>query len=61
MPRKLMSEAEEKQQEVSSTRSYIEGQTFDLISRIKLLNEGDREKIIEEFRAIIENNFRLEE
>ena len=61
MPRKLMSEAEEKQQEVRSTRSYIEGQTFDLISRIKLLNEGDREKITEEFRAIIENNFRLEE
>lgn len=59
--RELMNEVEEERQEVRSTRSDIEGQTLDLISRIKLLDEDDREEITEEFRAIMEDIFGLEE
>ena len=59
--RELMNEVEEERQEVRSTRSDIEGQTLDLISRIKLLDEDDREEIAEEFRAIMEDVFGLEE
>lgn len=59
--RELMNEVEEERQEVRSTRSDIEGQTLDLISRIKLLDEDDREDIAEEFRAIMEDIFGLEE
>lgn len=59
--RELMNEVEEERQEIRSTRSDIEGQTLDLISRIKLLDEDDREEIAEEFRAIMEDIFGLEE
>lgn len=59
--RELMNEVEEERQEVRSTRSDIEGQTLDLISRIKLLDGDDREEIAEEFRAIMEDIFGLEE
>lgn len=59
--RELMNEVEEERQEVRSTRSDIESQTLDLISRIKLLDEDDREEIAEEFRAIMEDIFGLEE
>lgn len=59
--RELMNEVEEERQEVRSTRSDIEGQTLDLISRIKLLDEDDRKEIAEEFRAIMEDIFGLEE
>jgi len=59
--RELMNEVEEERQEVRSIRSDIEGQTLDLISRIKLLNEDDREEIAEEFKAIMEDIFGLEE
>lgn len=59
--RELMNEVEEERQEVRSTRSDVEGQTLDLISRIKLLDEDDREEIAEEFRAIMEDIFGLEE
>lgn len=59
--RELINEVEEERQEVRSTRSDIEGQTLDLISRIKLLDEDDREEIAEEFRAIMEDIFGLEE
>ena len=59
--RELMNEVEEERQEVRSTRSDIEGQTLDLISRIKLLDEDDREEIAEEFGAIMEDIFGLEE
>lgn len=52
---------EEERQEVRSTRSDIESQTLDLISRIKLFDEDDREEIAEEFRAIMEDIFGLEE
>lgn len=58
--RELMNEVEEERQEVRSTRSDIEGQTLDLISRIKLLDEDDREEIAEEFKAIMEDLFGLE-
>lgn len=57
--RELMNEVEEERQE--STRSDIESQTLDLISRIKLFDEDDREEIAEEFRAIMEDIFGLEE
>lgn len=59
--RELMNEVEEERQEVRSTRSDIESQTLDLISQIKLLDEDDREEIAEEFRAIMEDIFGLEE
>lgn len=59
--RELMNEVEEERQEVWSTRSDIESQTLDLISRIKLFDEDDREEIAEEFRAIMEDIFGLEE
>lgn len=59
--RELMNEVEEERQEVRSTRSDIESQTLDLISRIKLLDEDDREEIAKEFRAIMEDIFGLEE
>ena len=59
--RELMNEVEEERQEVRSTRSDIESQTLDLISRIKLFDEDDREEIAEEFRAIMEDIFGLEE
>lgn len=59
--RELINEVEEERQEVRSTRSGIEGQALDLISRIKLLDEDDREEIAEEFRAIMEDIFGLEE
>ena len=59
--RELMNEVEEERQEVRSTRSDIENQTFNLISRIKLLDEDDREEIAEEFKAIMEDIFGLEE
>lgn len=59
--RELMNEVEEERQEVRSTRSDIEGQTLDLISRIKLLDEDDREEIAEEFKAIMEDIIGLEE
>lgn len=59
--RELMNEVEEERQEVRSTRSDIEGQILDLISRIKLLDEDDREEIAEEFGAIMEDIFGLEE
>lgn len=59
--RELMNEVEEERQEVRSTRSDIESQTLDLISRIKLFDEDDREEIVEEFRAIMEDIFGLEE
>lgn len=59
--RELMNEVEEERQEVRSTRSDIECQTLDLISRIKLLDEDDLEEIAEEFKAIMEDIFGLEE
>lgn len=59
--RELMNEVEEERQEIRSTRSDIECQTLDLISRIKLLDEDDREEIAEEFKAIMEDIFGLEE
>lgn len=59
--RELMNEVEEERQEVRSTRSDIESQTLDLISRIKLFDEDDQEEIAEEFRAIMEDIFGLEE
>ncbi len=57
----LMNEVEEERQEIRSARSDIESQALDLISRINLVDENDREEIAEEFRAIMEDIFGLEE
>lgn len=59
--RELMDEVEEERQEIRSARSDIESQALDLISRINLVDENDREEIAEEFRAIMEDIFGLEE
>jgi len=59
--RELMNEVEEERQEIRSARSDIESQALDLISRINLVDENDREEIAEEFRAIMEDIFGLEE
>ncbi len=59
--RELMNEVDEEKQELRSARTAIENQTLYLISQIRLLNESDREEIAEEFKAIMEDIFGLEE
>lgn len=56
----LMNEVEGEKEEVRSMRSDITDQTLDLISKINLIDEDDREEIAEEFRAIMEDLFGLE-
>lgn len=58
--RELMNEVEGEKEEVRSMRSDITDQTLDLISKINLIDEDDREEIAEEFRAIMEDLFGLE-
>lgn len=58
--RELMNEVEDEKEEVRSMRSDITDQTLDLISRINLVDEDDREEIAEEFKAIMEDLFGLE-
>lgn len=58
--RELMNEVEDEKEEVRSMRSDITDQTLDLISRINLVDEDDREEIVEEFKAIMEDLFGLE-
>lgn len=57
--RELMNEVEDEKEEVRSMRSDITDQTLDLISRINLVDEDDREEIAEEFKAIMEDLFGL--
>lgn len=57
----LMNEVEEERKELKSTRSEIESQTLALISHVKFLREDDRENFADEFRAIMEDVFGLEE
>ena len=57
----LMNDVEEERKELKSTRSEIESQTLALISQVKFLREDDRENFAEEFRAIMEDIFGLEE
>lgn len=59
--RELMNEVEDEKEEVRSMRSHITDQTLNLISKINLIDEDDREEIAEEFRAIMEDLFGLEE
>lgn len=59
--RELMNEVDEEKQELRSARATIENQTLYLISQIRLLDESDREEIAEEFKAIMEDIFGLEE
>ena len=58
--RELMNEVEDEKEELRSIRSDITDQTLDLISKINLIDEDDREDIAEEFRAIMEDLFGLE-
>ena len=58
--RELMNEVEDEKEEVRSMRSDITDQTLDLISKINLIDENDREEIADEFRAIMEDLFGLE-
>lgn len=58
--RELMNEVEDEKEEVRSMRSDITDQTLDLISKINLIDEDDREEIADEFRAIMEDLFGLE-
>lgn len=58
--RELMNEVEDEKEEVHSMRSDITDQTLDLISKINLVDEDDREEIAEEFKAIMEDLFGLE-
>lgn len=58
--RELMNEVEGEKEEVRSMRSDITDQTLDLISKINLIDEDDREEIADEFRAIMEDLFGLE-
>ena len=58
--RELMNEVEDEKEEVRSMRSDITDQTLDLISKINLVDEDDREEIAVEFKAIMEDLFGLE-
>lgn len=58
--RELMNEVEDEKEEVRSMGSDITNQTLDLISKINLVDEDDREEIAEEFKAIMEDLFGLE-
>lgn len=58
--RELMNGVEGEKEEVRSMRSDITDQTLDLISKINLIDEDDREEIADEFRAIMEDLFGLE-
>lgn len=58
--RELMNEVKDEKEEVRSMRSDITNQTLDLITKINLVDEDDREEIVEEFKAIMEDLFGLE-
>lgn len=58
--RELMNEVEDEKEEVRSMRFDITDQTLNLISKINLVDEDDREEIAEEFKAIMEDLFGLE-
>ena len=58
--RELMNKVEDEKEKLRSIRSDITDQTLDLISKINLVDEDDREEIAEEFKAIMEDLFGLE-
>lgn len=59
--RELMSECDEEKEILRNIRSDVERLTLNLISQIRLVDEDDREEIAEEFKAIMEDYFGLEE
>lgn len=59
--RELMDECNEEKENLRNIRSDVERLTLKLISEINLVNEDDREEIAEEFKAIMEDYFGLEE
>ena len=58
--RELMNKVEDEKEKLRSIRSDITDQTLDLIFKINLVDEDDREEIAEEFKAIMEDLFGLE-
>lgn len=59
--RELMGELDEEKKNLKLIRSDVERQTLKLISDINLVDEDDREEIAEEFKAIMEDYFGLED
>ena len=58
--RELMNKVEDEKEKLRPIRSDITDQTLDLIFKINLVDEDDREEIAEEFKAIMEDLFGLE-
>lgn len=59
--RELMEEINEEKANLKLIRSDVEEQVLNLIADINLVDEDDREEIAEEFKAIMEDYFGLEE
>lgn len=59
--RELMDELNEEKANLKLVRSEFEEQVLNLIADINLVDEDDREEIAEEFKAIMEDYFGLEE
>lgn len=59
--RELMGKLDEEKNNLKLIRSDVERQTLELIADINLVDEDDREEIAEEFKAIMEDYFGLEE
>lgn len=59
--RELMDELNEEKANLKLIRSDVEEQVLELIADINLVDEDDREEIAEEFKAIMEDYFGLEE
>lgn len=59
--RELMDELNEEKANLKLIRSDVEEQALRLITNINLVDENDREEIAEEFKAIMEDYFGLEE
>lgn len=59
--RELMDELNEEKANLKLIRSDVEEQVLNLIADINLVDENDREEIAEEFKAIMEDYFGLEE
>lgn len=59
--RELMDDINEEKAKLKLIRSGVEGQVLDIIANINLVDEDDREEIAEDFKAIMEDYFGLEE
>lgn len=59
--RELMEECNEEKENLNNIRSDVARLTLQLISEINLVDEDDREEIANEFKAIMEDYFGLED